>query len=227
MPFQAKDVMQPANTILVDRGCARWPAPELLAWLNEGIREIVTVKPNASTDPVVLTLVAGVSQTLPDNVTALVEPTRNVASNKPIFLLQNRDVLDQVVPGWMDAAVINRANDIEYMIHDLKNPRRFWICPGALAGAQIEVIAGVMPSDVPEGASHTIISTYTGIVPLPDVYRNMLVNYVLYRAFSKDSGIAGAAQRAEAHKVLFDNGLAAIGGAEAAVSAGTNTSAGG
>lgn len=219
--------MKPASTILMDGAGVRWPAPELLLWLNEGIREIAAAKPNAVTAPVTLTLVAGVAQTLPDDLTALVEPTRNSASGRPIFLLRNRDVLDHVVPGWMEPDVILPSDDIEYLVHDLKAPRQFWVCPAAIEDTEIEVIAGVLPADIPSGTMPTQIETYTALVPLPDIYRSPLIDFVLYRAFSKDAGIAAAAPRAEAHKTLFDTALVAIGGGEAAVSAGANKPPGG
>jgi hypothetical protein len=47
----------------------------------------------------------------------------------------------------------------------------------------------------------------SGNISLPDIYGNALGDYVLYRAYTKDSEYAGNAQRAVAHYTAFANAL--------------------
>jgi hypothetical protein len=42
---------------------------------------------------------------------------------------------------------------------------------------------------------------------LPDIYGNVLADYILYRAYTKDSEYAGNAQRAQAHYAAFQAAL--------------------
>lgn len=218
MTFAAKDVMQAASTILQDAGTVRWTPPELLAYLNEGVREIVAVKPNAASQTVNMTLVAGCKQTLAANHTVLSRAIRNVVSGKPIRVLDRREILDSQIPGWMNSATLTFALDVTYIIHDMTDPRTFYVAPGALITSNIEVVVGVMPADIAQGSNPIDTATYTGTVGLPDLYRNPLKDFVLYQAFSKDAGIPGAAQRAVAHKALFDAALVGIGNGENAMS---------
>ena len=218
MAFAAKDVMAAASTILQDAGTVRWTPPELLGYLNEGVREIVAVKPNAASQTVNMTLVAGCKQTLAATHTVLSRAVRNVTSGKPIRVLDRREILDNMIPGWMNTANLAFALDVVYVVHDMTDPRTFYVAPGALVTSQIEIVVGVMPTEVAPGSNVLDTSTYTGTVGLPDLYRNCLVDYSLYRAFSKDAGIPGAAQRAQAHKALFDNALVSIASGENAMS---------
>jgi hypothetical protein len=214
MAFQAKDVMIAASNILQDAGTIRWTPPELLSYLNEGVREIVAIKPNAASITVDLPLIAGPKQTLPDNYTVLSRAIRNTVSGKPIRVLDRREILDSQIPGWMNTTTLAYALDISYLIHDMTDPRTFFVAAGALITSSIEVVVGVMPDPVAAGASILDVMSYTASVGLPDLYRNCLIDYVLYRAFSKDAGIAGAAQRAQAHKGLFDNAIVSIANGE-------------
>ena len=45
----------------------------------------------------------------------------------------------------------------------------------------------------------------SGNIDLPDEWANPLLNYVLYRAYSKDAEFAGNAQLAASHLALFNN----------------------
>lgn len=221
MPFQAKDVMQQASTVLQDTGAVHWTPPELLSYLNEGVREIVAIKPNANSQTVELTLAAGTKQTLDPQYTVLSRAIRNSPSNKPIRVLDRRETLDNIIPGWMNTATLAHNIDVSYIIHDLTDPRTFYVAPGALATTKIEVVVGVMPEAIAPPANPLDIANYTGTVALPDVYRNALIDYVLYRSFSKDAGIPGAAQRAQGHKQLFDNAIGQFAAAENAMAMAT------
>lgn len=218
MAFAAKDVMQSASTILQDAGTVRWTPPELLGYLNEGVREIVSAKPNAASQTVNMTLVAGCKQTLAANHTVLSRAIRNVASGKPIRVLDRREILDSQIPGWMNSANLTFALDVTYVIHDMTDPRTFYVAPGALVTSNIEIVVGVMPADMAQGSNALDTATYTATVGLPDLYRNALIDFTLYRAFSKDAGNPGAAQRAVGHKGLFDAALVSIANGENAMS---------
>ena len=63
------------------------------------------------------------------------------------------------------------------------------------------------PTDVPEPVDGSTFETVTGQLSLPDIYGNVLQDYILYRAYMKDSEYAGNAQRAQAHYAAFANAL--------------------
>lgn len=226
MPFQAKDVMLQASTVLQDTGAIHWTPPELLGYLNEGVREIVAIKPNANSQTITLNLVAGPKQALAANHTILSRVIRNIPSNLPIRVLDRRETLDNMIPGWMNTATLAYALNVSYVIHDLTDPRTFFVAPGALVNTQVEAVVGVMPADISAPANPLNVDAYTANVSLPDVYRNALIDFVLYRAFSKDAGNPGAAQRAQAHKQLFDAAVGNFAASENAMALGSYAIAG-
>jgi hypothetical protein len=218
MSFQAKDVMSAASNQLQDSGAIRWVPTELLSYLNEGVREIVAIKPNANSQTVLVTLAAGAKQTLGATYTVLSRAIRNSVSGKPIRVLENRELLDTQIPGWMNTTNLAFSLDVSYIVQDQTDPRTFYVAPGALVTSVIEIVVGVMPADVASGSNLLDIATFTGVVGLPDLYRNALIDYTLHRAYAKDSGLPNAAARSQAHRQLFDTAIGNIGAAENAMS---------
>lgn len=225
MAFQARDVMKRASTILQDMDAVRWPAIELHGYLNDGLREIVTLKPSANTKTVNLSLVEGTKQTLPAQYTVLSRVVRNMASPtagaSAIRPVARRDILDSQIPGWQDSTVMPFAKNVVHVIHDLADPRTFYVVPGNNGTGLIEAVVGAMPAvNAPPAntADQLLLDSYTNTVDIPDVYQNALIDYVLYRSYSKDNRVAGAAQRAVAHFELFRNAVGGFAQAEAAIS---------
>jgi hypothetical protein len=68
----------------------------------------------------------------------------------------------------------------------------------------LEVIYSKYPSDIAEAPA---LGSVTGELSVPDIYSNVVQDYILYRAYSKDSEYAGNAQRAQAHYGAFANAL--------------------
>ncbi|WP_126975575.1 phage adaptor protein [Frigidibacter oleivorans] len=228
MAFRAKDVMRRASTILQDSGAVHWLAAELFAYLQDGIREVVAIKPNANSRIVILSLVAGTRQELPAEYSILSRVIRNIvqgqeerggAAIRPI----DRSVLDAQIPGWQDKSVMPFARAVLHVVHDMTTPRQFYVVPGNNGEGRIEAAVGVVPLELsgPTGSAMLDVEAYDSFVDLPDLYRNPLVDYVLYRALSKDSGEANAAARATAHYSSFTAALGAINTGEAAMSLGS------
>lgn len=216
----AEHVIRRAVDILQDPTSVRWPLNELVRYLKDGQREIVTYRPDAmvqqTTD--VFPVFGQTRQSLPAGALKLIEITRNVsgASSRPIRLI-NREILDAQSPGW-HAASGAKAEILHYM-YDPRDPTTYYIYPAAGVGAQIEIIYAAMPSEttitvanntlaVDAGVSATAPGTsVTGLLGIPDIYVNPLTDYICYRAFSKDSEYAGNSARAQNHYAAFANAL--------------------
>ena len=140
MAFKTKDVMKSASTTLQDSGAIRWTAPELLMYLNDGVRSIVAIKPNAASKFVTLSMAVGCEQTLPQAYTVLSRITRNLtlghddvggpAGGGTIRVLERREIMDSMIPGWMDPTVLPFKLKVEQVIYDLAAPRTFLVVPG-------------------------------------------------------------------------------------------------
>lgn len=206
MAFTARAVIQSAQLTLQDAGSTRWLLPELLGYLNAGVREVALQKPNATAKTVTFELIAGTEQKLPAGYHRLLSVIRNVDGGRAVTPVV-REILDMQIPGWHNTAVLPYNKTVMHVMDDPFDTYTFHVCPGNDGTGQIVVIASELPAPVDTPSNPMDIEAYGENVPLGDIYQNALVDYVLYRAFSKDINVPGAAQRAPAHYQLFQQAL--------------------
>lgn len=207
MPITASSLVRRATDICMDNTSVRWPASEFVRWLNDAQREVILVRPDAINKTATATLAAGTRQNL-DNMalnpapSKLIEISRNMAatSAKKAVRLVPRQILDAQTPGWH---AIPGTVDILHYMYDARDPKTFYVYPPALATAQLEIMYSAVPTDIVEPIDGALFSDVLGSITLPDIYANSLLDYMLYRAYSKDSEFAGNATRAQAHYGAF------------------------
>ena len=208
----ASTILDKAQTILQDTSGVRWPDEELLGWLNDGQREIVIYKPNASVKNQAVALVAGTKQTLPADGVQLIDLPRNMGNGSTpgrAIRITMREVLDAQVPNWH---ALTQSTEIKHYTYTLLDPKTYYVYPPAVAGTQVEMVYTATPANVGSTAS---------AITIDDIYQTVLLDYVLYRAYSKDTEYAPDGNRAAAHQNAY---LAAIGG-KARVEAAVNPNA--
>ena len=206
MPIPAQSIIRRCIETLQDNTSVRWPVNELVRYLNDGQREVVLHRPDAMVTSATVTCVPGTKQTLPANGAKLIEVVRNAraAGTKRAVRMVNREILDAQTPGWH---AIAGADDVLHFMYDPRDPRVFYVYPPATAATQLDIVYAAYPADIAEPADGALFTAVTGNISLPDIYGNALQDYILYRAYSKDSEYAGNAQRAQAHYAAFANAL--------------------
>ena len=204
-------VIAKAQTILQDTTGIRWPDAELLGWLNDGQREIVLYKPNAFVKNTPIKLVGGTKQTLPADGVQLVDVVRNMGLNGSTpgraIRITMREILDSQVPNWHLATA---SSEVKHYMYTMLDPKTFYVYPPQPDTNQgyAELIYGAAPTEASLG----------GTITLDDIYQTILVDYILYRAYSKDTEYAADQNRAAAHQSAY---IAALTG-KAKVEAGVN-----
>lgn len=193
------DLVTKAQTILQDTTSTRWPKEELVGWLNDSYREIVLARPDANSESGTFTCAAGTRQQLDKatggfpNSLRLLDVVRNVASAsaKKAVRLIDRSILDDQRRDWHnETPTVN----IEHFMFDPRLPRSFLVYPPATAAAQLEVVFSSVP------AAHNVNNVAVGeTIRIVDSYANAMLDYILYRAYSKDAEYAANAQRAMTH----------------------------
>jgi len=179
----AKELTDRAGVLLLDPTHVRWVPTELLDYINDGQREITIYRPDASTSVEVLTLADGnTRQTVPADAIRLLDITRNMGitgstAGSPVMII-DRVILDTQIPDWHSA---NPQSEILHYTYDPKTPDIFYVYPRPGNSLKVEAILSVPPEEITSTAGNLTIS---------DIYANALLDYIMYRAFSKDSEYA-------------------------------------
>ena len=206
MTVLAQSTLARCVDILVDAAGVRWTINELVRYYNDGQREAIVKRPDATATYTTFSCVAGPKQAIPAEAAKLIDIIRNSgsASKKQPVRMVNRVLLDAMEPDWYTAP---NSVDIQHFMYDVRDPRTFYVYPPASPSAKLEMVYSAMPVDIPEPGVDKTLADVTGSSSLPDIFSNCLIDYVLYRAFSKDSEYAGNGQRAIAHYAAFSNFL--------------------
>ena len=201
-------ILSRAAIVLQDPTNIRWPQAELLVWLNDGQREVAAVKPNAYVRNTSKQLSGGTKQTLPTDGVSLVDVVRNLGTDGTTpgraIRLVSREILDAQNPNWhADTADAS----VKHFTYTPLDPKTFYVYPPQPASnsGYAEIVYVAAPSEA------TLNSTIT----LDDIYVTALLNYVLYRAYTKDAEYANNAQLAAAYYQQFQGILQAKVTAEA------------
>lgn len=191
----------------------RWPRATLIDYLNEGLALLQSLRPDSFTDTVVLTLVAGTKQRLPDGMDKLLEVVSNVTTDA-----QGNDVLSDEVRQQEEefSGVLLRYNcaaascattaiaantKIKSYSLSSQDPRGFRVEPAVPEGATAKVCARVVreprifcPGDL------------DACIGVPRKHEAALVDWVLHRAWLSDIESAFArASSVDAHNRFYAN----------------------
>ena len=99
---------------------------------------------------------------------------------------------------------------------DPRQPREFLVYPPATSAARLEITYAQIPSPHTLTAQQLTNAATTETIRIDDSFANALLDYVLYRAYSKDAEQQGNAARAVAHFQAFQNSLGVTAQANAA-----------
>lgn len=190
----ARRIIERASILMQDTTNVRWPQDELLKWLNDGQREVVVYRPSAFAKTSVVALAAGTKQTLPADGTALLGVVRNMAADgvtpgtaiRPV----TREILDAQIPDWHTMASVA---SVKHYIYHPANTQTYWVYPPSNGTGKAEIVYAAVPVDV----------TIDQVISVDDLYMSALLNYIMFRAYSKDAEYASNAQLATAYYQAF------------------------
>lgn len=211
------DILKKAAELLQDNDFVRWPKDDLREWLHDGELAVCIQKPNAFVTNGNVQLVAGTKQSLPDTGNTFMEMTRSMGVNGmtpgrvPRFI--PKKILDEQNPNWHKNAVVSEP--IHYTF-DNRDPKHFYVYPPQPAVNPVK--AEVVYSDTPP----PLATDDNATINLDAIYGPPLINYVVYRAYAKDTSYAGNTERAAMYLKMFYDLLGAKATAEVANNAATN-----
>ncbi|MFJ5456279.1 DUF6682 family protein [Pectobacterium sp. CHL-2024] len=187
------DIIGRANSQLLDSLWLRWPKSELLDYYNDAINAVIIIRPDAGASIETFDCEPGTRQHLPDGAIRLLEITR-VVGGRAIQPFP-RDALDYQYPDWHSIT-----GPIERYCYDEQTPKAFFVFPGALAGAQLEINVARLPSP----ASIADLSPQNArLFPLDELYFNPVLEFILFRAYGKDAENGNNAMLSSQHYQTF------------------------
>lgn len=214
------DIIRRVEYVLQDTNI-RWPRVELQNWLNESYMAITLLRPDANAKSGAFTCATGSRQVLTavfPSALRLLDVTRNLAatSSYKVIRLVARSVLDDQRPGWhAETGTVN----IQHYTFDPRQPKEFFVYPPATTSAEIEVVYADAPGSHslteaqldPDGGSNEVIK-------LDDIYMSPIIDWVLYRAYSKDAEYGANEARAQGAYGAFNAAIGAKSQTDTAVS---------
>lgn len=206
-------ILKEAGLLLQDQTFTRWTLPELVGWLNMGIGAIILAKPSAHSAARILPLVEGTRQSLEQidgapRPLSLLSIDRNISAAGPPAIggrpvkLTSRPVLEAADPNWHDPRRSRFTREVKHYTYDENLPLEFYVYPGNTGEGLVEAVVATMPAAVVATGDPEKIESYAGDIGLPEPYSGVVLDYVLYRAFSKD-GLEGDNGRSQSHYAQF------------------------
>lgn len=187
MAIPVSEILNNVTTILNDIGMVHWTKEELIRFGTEGQIELAKLKPDSATKTVTHPLAAGARQIGPDDSISIIDVRQN--ENGQAVTKIDRSIMDRFSPGWMSGPVA------DYVAHwmDDPHPNTFYVYPAqSTSPARVVITHTFQPAPLVDG----------GVIGVLDIYQAQLENYILFRAFSKDSD-AASAERAMAYGKAF------------------------
>lgn len=189
MPTTAQSIIREAQTALQDLDGIRWPASDLVRYLNRAQRDVQLARPDATAVIEPLALAAGHRQDIPEAAAALIDIPCNTGGRS--ITKVDVAVLDASAAAWR---ALPQKGVITHFMHDLRTPRRFDVYPPALDGTQVDIEISAYPEDVPEPTGDgKAFDTVTGDIGLRDQWGTALLSMVLHYAYAVDAQYGGNA----------------------------------
>lgn len=204
------DVIRRAERIIQDTTNTRWPKSEWLDWYNDANLAVVNIRPDAHVVNGVISLTPDSSkQTIESDGLKLIDVLSNTSSGKVIRKIERRQLDDQV-EGWHKTA----GTDVQHYVYDDRDPKNFYIFPQPSVAHDVNYIYATAPVQV----TISDFDTDSQIMNLDDSYLNVILDFMLSRAYSKDADYAENAQRSQMHLNQFLQALGSKTKADLAVS---------
>lgn len=206
----------------------RWTQVELLSFLNDGQRAVAKYLPTSCARIDAIKLSPGTRQSVDFIPAASVIPgdgsdAADVRGNAVLAVshlmgtngatpgralrIVDRDGLDASQPGWHIVGANATAMPTQYTF-DPRNPKTFYVCPGVPSAATLWVEVSYLadPAAIPDG-NYAATGGSTVKLSIDDKHADDLVNYVMARAYMKESEFAANANLSAAHTNLFTSSI--------------------
>jgi hypothetical protein len=174
MSIAVQDFVDKILLDLVDEDRVTWTDDDITEDLNEGIRALCAVKPDAHVITENIVMVAGTVQTLPEGGTQLFDLAENADSLRRVTQV-DQELLDETYAFWPAGT---QAVDVKHFTIDPRDPTQFRVYPPNDGTGVVLGSYGAVPGAVSVGSD---------LLPVGDKYEPALVQYTLGAAYRRNT----------------------------------------
>ncbi len=213
--MQCSVVLTQVRYALNDPSAATWSdSTHLIPALNDALRALVSVRPDAASTTAVRLLSPGTQQSIPDDGTRLLRIIRNagesgLSSIGRAIRRVSLDTLDASMPTWHEAT---GQTEIREYAYDERVPREFWVYPPVATTPTIGVLLTYVKT-------LTAITATSDTFPVDDFFAPAVEAFMLYRLLGGDDESSPNYQAAQAQFAAFQTLLGLKSGGDAAMAA--------
>lgn len=211
MSTLASTILDEVNIVLNDTNFIRWPKAELVKYFNAAREALTLRRPDAVTEDTEFTCVSGTKQTGPADMHRLLDVPFNI-DGVAIRGPYERKILDDTRPEWRTTKDEPAA---QVFMYDERNPKTFNLYPGVAAGAKVNIVYTKMLVAIVEA------DLTTATTEIDEVWDNSLIDWILYKCYSKDSEYTANSNRAQMHLNAFRTAIGDKNSSDNAVDAQT------
>ncbi|MGY3855364.1 phage adaptor protein [Aeromonas aquatilis] len=192
------EILNRASTELTDTQRISWGLEDLISYYNSAIAAIASARPDIFIKTQAFACVAGTRQTAPAGTIKLIDIERNTLTGKSIRYV-SRANLESLIPSWASST---GGEEAELYIHEPTNISAFWLYPGVKAGVSVDLVLSILPTPA------TRVTVESGAhVEVDDRYITPCLDWIMYRAFMRDSEVTANASRGQLHLQSFTQAL--------------------
>lgn len=195
----AREVAQLLNDAEAGFEFTRWSSGELIEYANDACAQVAMLRPDVVADSEVIELKPGARQELPEGAHRFYRIEGTVDQYGRIVGQPSRTNgrAARVANTWFAALACPRSGDYLVMSFqfDDANPTVFYVDPPVPPGKPVKV--SVSMARVPDAFGEK------DAVPMDARFHNAVIEWMLYRAFSKDQESATSTTHSASHKTHF------------------------
>lgn len=178
--FSSQDLLNGVRmTQLNDPDATTWSDSTLIIALNQALRMLSLVRPDATSKIATLPVIAGSRQFIPNDGVRLLRVVRNIDSvgaiGRAVRLVQQED-MDSMSPDWHSAS----GTIVKEYMFDARSPKHFYIYPSVAIASKIEVEYSSYADDVTE-------TNVGSTLPVSPIFAQPVQELMLYKLLSGDS----------------------------------------
>ena len=193
--MKASDIITEVASQLNDDNNVTWPIALLLGYITTAEEAIVTIRPDTFSTISTMKLAVGTKQNIPAGSLRLLDIKRNMGTDgatpgRVVNTVESASV-DLFAYGHHSDAGATEITDYSY---DERTPDYFYCDPPSDGTGWIEVSISRSPP---------VVTTEGQTLSLKDIYRNAIIQWCMFRAYSIEVDSVSSQRRAAKHEESF------------------------